>query len=219
MEMQGQRQLAVTQQQAWDALNDPAILKQCVAGCDVFEPTDETHFNVGMGLKIGPVSAKFSGKIELTDVQQPHHYQLNFEGQGGAAGFGKGQSKVTLTPNELGTLLDYTVNAQVGGKIAQLGQRLIDGVSKSMADDFFKRFDVVLQERYPSDVSSSGEPTSAGGSNEAQNALGGTDGNKSGDSSSNTNAATEAAKASSGIPVWLWLVIGVSAGYLVSRFF
>jgi uncharacterized protein len=205
MEMQGQRQLAVTQQQAWDALNDPAILKQCVAGCDVFEPTDETHFNVGMGVKIGPVSAKFSGKIELTDVQEPHQYQLNFEGQGGAAGFGKGNSKVTLTPNEHGTLLDYTVNAQVGGKIAQLGQRLIDGVSKSMADDFFKRFDAVLQERYPA-VASTADAAVAEGSDTNQ-------------ATSTVATAQPAAKASSGMPVWLWLVIGVSAGYLVSRFF
>jgi uncharacterized protein len=218
MEMQGQRQLAVTQQQAWDALNDPAILKQCVAGCDVFEPTDDTHFNVGMAVKIGPVSAKFAGKIELTDVQQPHQYQLNFEGQGGAAGFGKGNSKVTLTPNEHGTLLDYTVNAQVGGKIAQLGQRLIDGVSKSMADDFFKRFDAVLQERYPAAVTSSGinaDGSPADATNAAVNGAAGANGS----SSANGSTASNAKKAASGVPVWLWLVIGVSAGYLVSRFF
>jgi uncharacterized protein len=215
MEMQGQRQLAVTQQQAWDALNDPAILKQCVAGCDVFEPTDDTHFNVGMAVKIGPVSAKFSGKIELTDVQEPSQYQLNFEGQGGAAGFGKGNSKVVLTPNEQGTLLDYTVNAQVGGKIAQLGQRLIDGVSKSMADDFFKRFEAVLQERYRGAESGTTGAAVADGSDAGQDTAGGSVGG----TTSSQSGANAPPKAPGGLPVWLWLVIGVSAGYLISRFF
>jgi uncharacterized protein len=149
MEMNGQRQLAVTQQQAWDALNDPEVLKQCVPGCDKMELMDDGRYNVGMAVKIGPVSAKFSGKIAMADAKPPTGYTLNFEGTGGVAGFGKGTSNVSLIPNAEGTLLEYTVNAQVGGKIAQLGQRLIDGASKSMADDFFARFEQVLAERYP----------------------------------------------------------------------
>jgi uncharacterized protein len=148
MEMQGQRQLAVKQQEAWEALNDPAVLKQCVPGCDKLELMDDGRYAVGMSLKIGPVSAKFTGKIEMSNVNAPASYTLGFDGQGGVAGFGKGVSQVKLTPNELGTLLDYSVKAQVGGKIAQLGQRLIDGVAKSMADDFFARFDRVLQDRF-----------------------------------------------------------------------
>ncbi len=204
MEMQGQRQLAVTQQQAWDALNDPTVLKQCVAGCDVFDATDDTHFNVGMALKIGPVSAKFSGKIELTEVQEPNQYQLNFEGQGGAAGFGKGNSKVVLTPNEQGTLLDYTVNAQVGGKIAQLGQRLIDGVSKSMADDFFKRFEAVLQERYPA-ASATDNSLADGGPAE------------SGDKTGATSATPT--KVGRAVPAWVWLVLGIAVGTVIYRLF
>ncbi len=149
MEMQGQRQLAVTQQQAWDALNDPSVLKQCVPGCDKLELQDDGRYVVGMALKIGPVSAKFNGKIEMSNVNAPESYTLGFDGSGGVAGFGKGVSQVKLTPNAEGTMLDYSVNAQVGGKIAQMGQRLIDGVAKSMADDFFARFDGVLQERFP----------------------------------------------------------------------
>jgi uncharacterized protein len=147
MEMNGQRQLGANQQQAWDALNDPAVLKQCVAGCEKMELTGQGRYAVGMAVKIGPVSAKFTGNIEMTEVNAPDSYTLNFDGQGGVAGFGKGSSKVVLTPNAQGTLLDYTVNAQVGGKIAQLGQRLIDGVAKNMADDFFVRFDQVLAQQ------------------------------------------------------------------------
>ena len=149
MDMQGQRQLGVTQQQAWEALNDPQMLKQCISGCDKMELMEDGRYAVGMSVKIGPVSAKFAGKIELADVTPPESYTLKFDGQGGVAGFGKGVSQVKLTPNEQGTMLDYTVNAQVGGKIAQLGQRLIDGVAKSMAEDFFAKFEAAMQERHP----------------------------------------------------------------------
>jgi carbon monoxide dehydrogenase subunit G len=149
MEMQGSRLLAITQQQAWDALNDPEVLKTCIAGCDKVESTGENQFAVGVAIKIGPVSAKFSGKIALADMAPPQSYTLSFEGQGGPAGFGKGTAKVLLTPVAGGTELSYSVQASVGGKIAQLGQRLIDGVAKSMAEDFFKRFDQEMQKQYP----------------------------------------------------------------------
>ena len=149
MDMQGSRQLAITQQQAWDALNDPNVLKTCIPGCDKVEPSGENQFTIGMALKIGPVSAKFAGKITLSDIQAPSSYKINFEGQGGPAGFGKGDAAVTLTPNLAGCELAYTVHASVGGKIAQLGQRLIDGAAKAMAEDFFKRFDNEMQRQYP----------------------------------------------------------------------
>ncbi len=149
MDMQGSRQLAITQQQAWTALNDPAVLKTCIPGCDKVEATGENQYAIGMSLKIGPVSAKFSGKITLTDIMPPESYKLSFEGQGGPAGFGKGSAAVKLTPNADGCDLSYTANASVGGKIAQLGQRLIDGAAKSMAEDFFKRFDNEMQRQHP----------------------------------------------------------------------
>jgi hypothetical protein len=149
MDMQGARQLAITQQQAWDALNDPAVLKACIPGCDKVEPTADNQYSIGMSIKIGPVSAKFSGKITLSEINPPASYKINFEGQGGPAGFGKGDSAVALTPNADGCELSYTVHASVGGKIAQLGQRLIDGAAKSMAEDFFKRFDNEMQRQYP----------------------------------------------------------------------
>jgi hypothetical protein len=154
MEMLGNRRLGVTQQQAWEALNDPETLKKCIPGCDKFEATGDNQYSVALALKIGPVSAKFSGKVSLSDIVAPDGYKLAFEGQGGVAGFAKGSSSVTLRPVDGGAAgdaaceLDYTVQAQVGGKIAQLGQRLIDGAAKSTADDFFKRFDAEMQRRY-----------------------------------------------------------------------
>jgi carbon monoxide dehydrogenase subunit G len=157
MEMLGNRRLGVTQQQAWEALNDPETLKKCIPGCDKFELTGDNQYSVALALKIGPVSAKFSGKVALSDIVAPDGYKLSFEGQGGVAGFAKGSSSVTLRPLDGtaeaapaagGCELDYTVQAQVGGKIAQLGQRLIDGAAKSTADDFFKRFEAEMQSRY-----------------------------------------------------------------------
>lgn len=149
MDMQGSRQLAVTQQQAWNALNDPEVLKRCIPGCDKVEVNGDNQYAVGMALKIGPVAAKFSGKILLSDINPPSSYKLGFDGQGGVAGFGKGSAQVTLVPNNEGCELGYTVNAQVGGKIAQLGQRLIDGAAKNLAEDFFKRFDEEMQRQHP----------------------------------------------------------------------
>ena len=148
MDMQGSRQLAVTQQQAWDALNDPEVLKACIPGCDSIEATGENAYALVNAIKVGPVSAKFKGAIQLADIQAPSSYTIQFEGNGGAAGFGKGSAKVVLTPNDGGCELGYTVNATVGGKIAQVGQRLIDGVAKSMAESFFKRFDEEMQRRH-----------------------------------------------------------------------
>ena len=151
MEMQGNRHLAVSQQQAWDALNDPEVLKTCIPGCDKVEPAGDNQYAIGMGVKVGPVAAKFAGKIRLQDVMAPNSYTLTFEGNGGAAGFGKGSAKVNLAPptEGAGCELTYTANAQVGGKIAQVGQRLVDGVARSMADDFFRRFDEEMQRRHP----------------------------------------------------------------------
>lgn len=184
MEMQGSRQLAVTQQQAWAALNNPAVLKACIPGCDKVESTGENQYAIGMALKIGPVSAKFSGKITLTDIVPPESYKLSFEGQGGPAGFGKGSAAVRLTPNTDGCNLSYTVNASVGGKIAQLGQRLIDGAAKSMAEDFFKRFDNEMQRQHPDAYA-------------AKMVMGDVEGN------------SEVPAEKPAVPVWVWVIGGV----------
>ena len=158
MEMQASRTLAVSQQQAWEALNDPEVLKLCIPGCDKVEPTGDNQYAVAMALKIGPVSAKFAGKITLSDIVPPESYNIAFDGSGGVAGFGKGNAQVKLVPlpadaaGQSSCELHYTVHATVGGKIAQLGQRLIDGAAKTMAEDFFKRFDNEMQRRYPRDA-------------------------------------------------------------------
>lgn len=158
MDMQASRQLGVTQQQAWDALNDPEVLKACIPGCEKIESTGPDSFTAALAVKIGPVSAKFGGKVKLSDLNPPASYTLGFDGQGGAAGFGKGTAKVSLTPNDGGCLLDYTVHAQVGGKLAQIGQRLVDGAARSMAEDFFKRFDEEMQRRHPAAAPTAPEP-------------------------------------------------------------
>src|SRR4051812_19150437 len=161
MDMQGSRVLAASREQAWEGLNDPEVLKACIPGCDKVEPAGENQYAIGMGVKVGPVSARFAGKIFLQDVNPPSSYTLRFEGQGGAAGFGKGQAQVRLEPQDPGCELNYTVNAQVGGRIAQVGQRLIDGVAKSMAEDFFKRFDAELQRRHPAPAAAGATEASA----------------------------------------------------------
>ena len=181
MDMQGSRELAVSQQQAWDALNDPAVLKVCIPGCDKVEATGEHQYAIGMALKIGPVSAKFTGKITLADILPPESYKLSFEGQGGPAGFGKGSAAVKLTPVAEGCDLSYTVNASVGGKIAQLGQRLIDGAAKSMAEDFFKRFDQEMQRQHPESYA-------------AKMVMG------------DVGSEPEAEATGSAVPVWIWAV-------------
>lgn len=164
MDMQASRVLRVTREQAWAALNDPQVLKLCIPGCDKIEPAGENQYNLGVSVKIGPVSAKFAGKILLSDIVPPTSYKIGFEGQGGAAGFGKGAAQVSLSDHPEGCELHYTVNATVGGKIAQMGQRLIDGVAKSMAEDFFKRFDDEMQRRHPSaGASAAAEPVAAAG--------------------------------------------------------
>ncbi len=144
MEMQGTRQLPVSREQAWDALNNPEVLKRCIPGCDKFELVGEHRYAVGVAIKIGPVSAKFAGTVTLQDIDPPNGYALVFDAQGGVAGFGKGESNVSLTPNDQGCELRYTVQSRIGGKLAQLGQRLVDGAAKSLAEDFFKRFEATF---------------------------------------------------------------------------
>ena len=161
MDMQGSRELSVSQKTAWEALNVPAVLMACIPGCTKVEATGDNTFDMAMALKIGPVSAKFTGVIKLEDVDPPNAYTLQFEGQGGPAGFGKGSSHVKLTPQGSGCLLSYTVHATVGGKVAQLGQRLIDGVASKMADDFLKRMDNHLAEQHGAAAPDASSATSA----------------------------------------------------------
>ena len=161
MDMQGSRPLAVTQQQAWEALNDPEMLKSCIPGCEKFELTEPNVYAVTTAIKIGPVAARFNGRVTLSDIVPPESYKLGFDAQGGVAGFGKGEAAVKLTPAGTGCELSYTVHSTVGGKIAQLGQRLIDGAAKSLAEDFFRRFEEELQARHPAAATASPAPAAA----------------------------------------------------------
>jgi len=141
MEMTGERQIAAPRQRVWEALNDPALLKAAIPGCDSVERTGDDSFEAKVSVKLGPMSAKFGGKVQLTNINPPSSYTISGEGSGGAMGFAKGGADVALEevgPNA--TVLRYSVKAQVGGKMAQLGARLIDSTAKSMADQFFDRF-------------------------------------------------------------------------------
>lgn len=140
MEMTGTQFIALPQQRVWEALNDPQTLKACIPGCDSIEKVSDTDYQVALTAAVGPVKAKFSGKLQLADLNPPNSYSLSFEGSGGAAGFGKGGAQVRLAPEADGTLLSYTAKATVGGKLAQVGSRLVDAAAKKMADDFFTRF-------------------------------------------------------------------------------
>jgi carbon monoxide dehydrogenase subunit G len=124
----------------WAALNDAEILKSCIPGCEKMTKTDDTHFDAVATLKIGPVKATFKGNVALENLDPPHRATLKGEGQGGVAGFAKGEAEIVLTPEGDGTVLTYTAKANIGGKLAQIGQRLIDGAAKQIADDFFGRF-------------------------------------------------------------------------------
>ena len=140
MTMSGEQQLTASRDKVWAALNDPAVLKACIPGCETLDVTGENEFVAVATNKIGPVKARFKGKVRLTDLDPPNSYKISGEGDGGIAGFAKGGATVSLSDKDGGTLLSYNVEAQIGGKLAQLGQRLINGAAKKMADEFFKKF-------------------------------------------------------------------------------
>jgi carbon monoxide dehydrogenase subunit G len=140
MEMNGSREVPASVETTWNALNDPEVLKACIAGCESIDKVSDNEYQVAMTARVGPVSAKFSGRIVLSDIVAPKSYTINFNGQGGAAGFANGQAQVELSPAGGGTRIDYKAKAQVGGKLAQIGSRLVDGAAAKVADDFFGRF-------------------------------------------------------------------------------
>jgi uncharacterized protein len=144
MTMQGEVALPANREAVWAALNDPAVLKSCIPGCESLEKVSDTEFQAVAKVAIGPVKATFKGAVQLTDLAPPDGYTISGEGQGGIAGFAKGGAKVRLEDAEGGTKLSYDVEAQVGGKIAQLGGRLINGVAKKYADEFFANFAKIL---------------------------------------------------------------------------
>lgn len=150
MELTSQQALPVSQRIAWDALNDTAMLQAAIPGCEAITPGDgPNQFEVAIMAAVGPVKARFKGKLRLEDLQPPSSYTLHFEGQGGQAGHGKGHATVRLEPNGPNeTVLHYTAHATVGGKIAQIGSRLVDMAAQKMATDFFANFNQALVDKY-----------------------------------------------------------------------
>lgn len=146
MELTQKVQIPLPPEEVWQALNDAAILKQCLPGCEAFDPDDEVphKFSLVLQAKVGPVKAKFNGEVELSEINAPHSYVLSGSGKGGVAGFAKGSAAVKLDPIDIdgapGTDMTYEVNAAVGGKLAQIGSRLVDGTAKKMAGQFFTNF-------------------------------------------------------------------------------
>jgi carbon monoxide dehydrogenase subunit G len=140
MEMTGEQLIPLSQETTWRALNDTEILKTCIPGCESIDKQSDNEYLLTMTARVGPVSAKFKGKMTLSEIDPPHAYTLLFEGQGGVAGFAKGQASVRLMPEGDGTKLGYAVKAMVGGKLAQVGARLIDGVAKKLSEQFFSAF-------------------------------------------------------------------------------
>jgi hypothetical protein len=140
MEMTGEQLIPLSQEATWAALNDPVILKDCIPGCDSLTRISDHEYDVLMTAKVGPVSAKFKGKMTVANADPPRAYTLMFEGQGGVAGFARGEANISLSPEGTSTRLGYAAKATIGGKLAQVGARLIDGVAKQLAGKFFESF-------------------------------------------------------------------------------
>jgi carbon monoxide dehydrogenase subunit G len=159
MELKGEKLIPAPINKTWAALNDPEVLKGCIAGCEALERVGDDGFAALMAVRVGPVSAKFKGNLKLSNVQPPNSYTIHFDGQGGVAGHGKGSADVTLVEQGQQTQLNYVARAQVGGKLAQVGSRLIDAAAGKIAEDFFKAFEAALA---PAEAA---EPAAAGGGN------------------------------------------------------
>jgi uncharacterized protein len=140
MTMNGEIQLNAPRDVVWARLNDPEVLKACIPGCEELEVTEDNGFRAVAKVKVGPISARFSGRVALSDLDPPNGYRIAGEGEGGIAGFAKGGASMKLADKDGGTSLAYDVEVQIGGKLAQLGQRLISGTAKKLADQLFTTF-------------------------------------------------------------------------------
>jgi uncharacterized protein len=149
MELQGERLIPASVDKTWESLNDPEVLKACIAGCESLERTGPDAMTAVVAMKVGPVSARFKGHLAMTNVQPPNSYTINFDGQGGVAGFGKGSADVALSAQGEQTLLKYSARATVGGKMAQIGSRLVDATASKITEDFFSAFEAHLKAGAP----------------------------------------------------------------------
>ncbi|WP_441231961.1 SRPBCC family protein [Tardiphaga sp. 215_C5_N2_1] len=170
MEMKGQQQIAASREVVWAALNNPDVLKACIPGCQELTKTSDTEMTAIAVIKVGPVSAKFQGAVTLSDLNPPNGYRITGEGQGGVAGFAKGSAVIRLEERDGETLLSYEVSSEIGGKLAQLGGRLIDATARKMSDAFFKKFSEEIRTR-ASGSSDIDAPAAPSGSQGRQSAL------------------------------------------------
>ena len=154
MELKGEYRISASRERVWEALNDPEILKKSIPGCSALEVVGDNSFAATVTAKVGPVKANFQGQVTLSDIDPPNGYTIQGEGKGGPAGFAKGGAKVTLEPDGEGSLLRYEVEANVGGKLAQIGSRLIDGTAKKLSGEFFDTFAKLAEEEEKGDETS-----------------------------------------------------------------
>ncbi len=203
MEIKGEYRIPATREKVFAALNDPAVLQACIPGCESLEKVSDTELKAKVRMRIGPVSAAFSGKVMLSDIDPPNGYRISGEGQGGAAGFAKGGAVVALTEDAGQTVLNYNVDAQVGGKIAQVGARLIDGTARKLADEFFGKFAAMVGGPAP-EAAAAPAATEVGGSTPPP----GTD----------TMAAPTPPPAATQRGYRHWLIIGIGAAALIVIF-
>jgi carbon monoxide dehydrogenase subunit G len=159
MKMTGEEIIPVPRETVWKALNDPEVLRQAIPGCQEITKNSDTEFSARVVAKVGPVKATFNGEVQLSDLDPPNGYTISGEGKGGLAGFAKGGAVVRLAEVPEGTKLTYDVDAQVGGKLASLGSRLIDGTAKSMATQFFEKFAILAAGGDPNAPAAEEEPS------------------------------------------------------------
>jgi len=210
MEILGSQVIPADKQTVWNALNNPEVLKNCLPGCESVELTAPDQFKVAITTAIGPLKAKFKGTLQVTEANPPESCILVFEGQGGAVGFGKGSSKVTLTTVENGTELSYNAQAHVGGKLAQIGSRLIDSVAKKMSDDFFKAFN---RELSPVTPEVADEVISSNAQNQELNSTSSNSGLNSG--ITRVSPAEQSLNNEGKVPAW-WLIVAALTGALIT---
>jgi carbon monoxide dehydrogenase subunit G len=203
MELTDEQFLPLPRERVWAALNDPRILQASVPGCESLERIEDNKFKVVLAATVGPIKARFNGRLELQDLKAPVGYALSFEGSGGAAGNAKGTAKVELETEGSGTRLIYRTQAQVGGRLAQVGARLIDGVAKKMAAEFFTRFTEAAMAGQP-------VPQSAASAPEAAPAAAGRPATGTANAARSSAASGSAASGSSGRG-WLWALAPIAA--------
>ena len=212
MQITGTNIIAAPGHRVWSALNDPEVLRRCLPGCESVERTSPEDFKIVMTASVGPLKARFNGKLRMTDARPPTDCVLQFEGQGGAMGFGKGSSTVSLREVPEGTELTYTAEAQVGGKLAQVGSRLIDGVARKMSDDFFKAF---RNQVAPPEVPAAAPAAAPAAQVTAAPALRAPETVPAGSVATPSNAAVRGEPAAFVVPAW-WLAPAVSLGALAA---